>query len=114
MFLRQTSATTATNNNAIHALPQELVAKLRSSLVASSFAQVTAELLQNSIDAHATNIEVYISLVSRTVEIRDDGIGIRPEDFSLLGTRFSCLQLNPLIKRYEELIRIYCLFTDMV
>ncbi|KAJ2975505.1 hypothetical protein NUW58_g8334 [Xylaria curta] len=46
------------------------------------------ELLDNAIDAKATSIEIIISsdTISR-IEVRDDGVGIHPDDYDALGRR---------------------------
>ncbi|KAI0185979.1 histidine kinase-like ATPase, partial [Xylaria flabelliformis] len=60
----------------------------------SSHAQVVTpmllvkELLDNAIDAKATSVEILISpdTVSK-IEVRDDGVGIHPNDYDALGRR---------------------------
>lgn len=72
----------------ISALTQETVRLLGSSLVFSSPVSVVKELVDNAIDARATAVEVYISANTLdSIEIRDNGHGIPPEDFSSLGRR---------------------------
>ncbi|KAJ3012778.1 UNVERIFIED_CONTAM: DNA mismatch repair protein [Siphonaria sp. JEL0065] len=60
---------------------------LRVALFAVSLAQVTAELVQNAVDAGPASVEILINVPERSVEVRDDGAGIAPEDFQLLGQR---------------------------
>ncbi|OIW34992.1 hypothetical protein CONLIGDRAFT_553782, partial [Coniochaeta ligniaria NRRL 30616] len=72
----------------ISALPQETVRLLGSPLVYSSPAAVVKELVDNAIDAHATSVEVFISANTvDSVEVRDNGHGIHPDDFATLGHR---------------------------
>lgn len=72
----------------ISALSQETVRLLGSPLVYSTPLAVVKELVDNAIDAHATAVEVYISANTvDSVEVRDNGHGVHPDDFSSLGRR---------------------------
>ncbi|KAL5611817.1 uncharacterized protein BROUX77_001973 [Berkeleyomyces rouxiae] len=72
----------------IQALPQETVQRLNSSLVITSPDILVKELLENSIDAGATTVEVLISpnTIDR-IQVRDNGCGISPNDYDALGRR---------------------------
>ncbi|KAI6378735.1 hypothetical protein MCOR25_002156 [Pyricularia grisea] len=69
-------------------LPQDTVRLLRGHVVISTPVSVVKELLDNSIDAKATSIEVLVSrnTVDR-IEVRDNGVGIETRDFEALGRR---------------------------
>ncbi|TLD20435.1 hypothetical protein PspLS_08600 [Pyricularia sp. CBS 133598] len=69
-------------------LPQDTVRLLRAHVVISTPVSVVKELLDNSIDAKATIIDVLIShnTVDR-IEVRDNGVGIETRDFEALGRR---------------------------
>ncbi|EHA58264.1 hypothetical protein MGG_04627 [Pyricularia oryzae 70-15] len=69
-------------------LPQDAVRLLRAHVVISTPVSVVKELLDNSIDAKATSIEVLVSrnTVDR-IEVRDNGVGIETRDFEALGRR---------------------------
>jgi DNA mismatch repair protein MutL len=46
------------------------------------------ELVDNAIDAQATSVEIFLSPnTTDCIEVRDNGHGIRPEDFKALGHR---------------------------
>ncbi|KAJ3333786.1 hypothetical protein HDU76_003600 [Blyttiomyces sp. JEL0837] len=84
----------ASNNNdhigsSIHRLPPEVISLLRSSLFTNSLSQVAVELLQNSIDAQASHVEIIVNILEKSLEVRDDGVGIPPDDFPLLGKRYA-------------------------
>ncbi|KAI9336575.1 hypothetical protein BDR26DRAFT_936009 [Obelidium mucronatum] len=72
---------------AILRLDKPHIERLRQGLFATSLAQVAAELLQNALDASPQAVEILINVKERSVEVRDDGRGIAPEDFQLLGQR---------------------------
>ncbi|TLS27620.1 hypothetical protein PpBr36_05407 [Pyricularia pennisetigena] len=69
-------------------LPQDTVRLLRAHVVISTPVSIVKELLDNSIDAKATSIEVVVSrnTVDR-IEVRDNGVGIETRDFEALGRR---------------------------
>ena len=72
----------------ISALPLETIRLLGSPLVITTPVSLVKELIENSIDAGATSVEVLISPDTvETVEIRDNGRGIHPTDFDSLGRR---------------------------
>ncbi|KAI8851480.1 histidine kinase-like ATPase [Chytridium lagenaria] len=73
---------------AIKKLDTKTVARLRSSLFTNSISQIVSELLQNALDANPTQVEVAVNFAEGFVEVRDDGDGIEPEDFRMLGLRF--------------------------
>ncbi|KAK0628139.1 histidine kinase-like ATPase [Bombardia bombarda] len=67
-------------------LPEATGRRLASTLAIPSAVMLIKELLENAIDAEATFVEVLVSpnTVDR-IEVRDNGNGIHPEDFSSLG-----------------------------
>lgn len=72
----------------ISALPQETVRLLGSPLVFSSPVAVVKELVDNAIDANSTSVEVFVALNTvDSLEVRDNGHGIHPDDFATLGRR---------------------------
>lgn len=84
----------------ISALPDETSRLLGSSLTISSPILLVKELLENSIDAGATAVNVLISAntVDR-IEVRDNGHGIPTDDFDALGRRAHTSKL----RSYEQL-----------
>jgi DNA mismatch repair ATPase MutL len=72
----------------IAALPKSTTRLLTSSQVLTTPASLIKELVDNSLDARATSINISIS--SNTVdiiEVRDNGHGIQPDDRAVLGRR---------------------------
>lgn len=66
-------------------LPEETRSKLRSTQILTSLPQVVSELLQNSLDADATEINVGIDLNDWMCWVKDDGHGISKEGLEKLG-----------------------------
>ncbi|KAI0136416.1 hypothetical protein BJ170DRAFT_601639 [Xylariales sp. AK1849] len=84
----------------IIALPESDVRQLGSPLVISTPISLVKELLDNAIDAKATTVEVLISPNTiDKIEVRDNGIGIHPNDYDSLGRRGHTSKL----KTFEEL-----------
>ncbi|KAI1107895.1 hypothetical protein F4804DRAFT_296272 [Jackrogersella minutella] len=72
----------------ISRLPESTTRLLGSPLVITTPVSLVKELLDNSIDANASSIEIIISADTvKKIEVRDNGIGIHPDDYSSLGRR---------------------------
>ena len=69
----------------ISSLPVTTRSKLRSSQILTSIPQLVSELVQNSLDAGARNIDVSICLEDWECWVRDDGHGISRDGFAVLG-----------------------------
>lgn len=67
-------------------LPDDTIRLLGSAAVITTPVALVKELLENSIDAGATSIDILISqnTVDR-IEVRDNGNGIHPDDYKFLG-----------------------------
>ncbi|KAJ1569210.1 hypothetical protein HK405_008358, partial [Cladochytrium tenue] len=105
----------------IRALPPGVAARLRSAQAVASVGSVARELVANALDAGATSVkvreskrasqmiamnarvggvfvpdvaaaQVRFSVAERSVEVMDDGGGICPDDFRILGTSNGRLQ----------------------
>lgn len=67
-------------------LPEDTFRRLGSTLVIANPLALLKELLDNAIDSGATSIEVLVSPDAvEKIEVRDNGCGISPEDYNLLG-----------------------------
>lgn len=84
----------------ISALPEPVAKRLAGHLNIASPVVLVKELLDNAIDAQATSVEVIISpnTVDK-IEVRDNGVGIIPDDYDSLGRRGHTSKL----KTFEEL-----------
>ncbi|KAF9139379.1 DNA mismatch repair protein [Linnemannia schmuckeri] len=70
--------------------------ELRASLVVNSLEQCTAELIQNSIDANASSIEVKVDVAGHSLQVSDNGDGISPADMARIGTRYATSKCSSL------------------
>jgi DNA mismatch repair protein MLH3 len=61
---------------AIQPIPHPLRNRLRSAYLLNSFPQLVSELLQNSLDAKATDIRIGIDCDDWSCWVRDNGSGI--------------------------------------
>lgn len=89
--------------NPIKRLEKDVADRIAAGEVILRPASVVKELLENSIDAHATQIEV--SLLDgglKTIKFRDNGDGIHPDDLMLLCERFATSKLT----KYEDLLSL--------
>ncbi|CAG8434863.1 760_t:CDS:10 [Diversispora eburnea] len=81
-------------------LEEAAIQKLRSSSI-NSTSQCVLELVQNSLDALATTIEIHVDVTKYFVQVIDNGTGIKPEDMNQICTRHAtskCHSLEDLSK----------------
>lgn len=86
----------------IKQLSEELVKKIAAGEVIERPASVVKELVENSIDAGATKIEIEISRTGKYVKVSDNGMGIDPGDIPLLFSRHATSK----IKRFDDLWKL--------
>ncbi|XXG94799.1 hypothetical protein Hte_001057 [Hypoxylon texense] len=84
----------------ISRLPKTTTQLLGSSLVIITPVTLVKELIDNSIDAKATSIEILVSPDTiKKIEVRDNGLGIHPDDYDALGRRSHTSKL----RSYDDL-----------
>ncbi|KAF2025476.1 hypothetical protein EK21DRAFT_76356 [Setomelanomma holmii] len=62
-------------------LPPDVVAQIKSSTTIVSLTGVVLELLKNSLDGRATNVEATVDFARGACTVEDDGLGIAPPEF---------------------------------
>ncbi len=85
--------------NRIQLLPQVLVNKIAAGEVIVRPASVVKELIENSIDARATQIAITVENQGRDITVTDNGEGIAAGDISLVIQRHSTSKIS----RYEDI-----------
>jgi DNA mismatch repair protein MutL len=77
----------------IKVLSKEVIDKIAAGEVVQRPVSVIKELIENSLDANATCIEVQIHSLSH-MSVMDDGDGITPEDLPMAAVRFATSKLT--------------------
>jgi DNA mismatch repair protein MutL len=86
----------------IKVLPQELVDKISAGEVINRPASVLKELIENSIDAKATKIEINIEEGGKKlIEVIDNGIGIKPDEIVLAVKRHTTSKIDSMDDLYN-------------
>ncbi len=83
----------------IKQLSEDLIKKIAAGEVIERPASVVKELVENSIDAGATKIEIEIERAGKYIKVSDNGMGIEPEDIDLLFARHATSK----IKNFDDL-----------
>lgn len=77
-------------DGSLERLPDATASKIRSMQILTSLSQVVSELLQNSIDAGASHIEVGVDAENWSCWVRDDGSGMTKDSLmKLVGNEHS-------------------------
>ena len=90
----------------VHVLPEEIIAKIAAGEVIDRPASVIKELVENSIDAGSTSIEVTLKDAGKKlIVVKDNGSGIDQEDLETIFHRHATSK----IKSSEDLFDIHSL-----
>ena len=79
-------------DGSIRLLDGSTVHRIRSSMVVRSLAQCAVELVENALDANASTIKIFVHMEDSVLSVVDDGCGIDPDNFELLGRRYGIHQ----------------------
>ncbi len=86
----------------INKLSKDLINKIAAGEVIERPASVVKELLENSIDADSTKVEIRISHDCRNIRIADNGSGIHPDDIDIAFFKHTTSKIS----KYDDLWEI--------
>ena len=88
--------------HSIKILPKDVVDKISAGEVINRPASVLKELLENSIDAEANKIDVYVEAGGkRLIEVVDNGVGIKPDEITLAVKRHATSKIEDIDDLYN-------------
>lgn len=89
-------------NNKVHILPAEIISKIAAGEVIERPASVLKELIENSIDANATSIEVIVKDAGKNlIQIKDNGSGISQDDLDVIFNRHATSKIQTIDDLYN-------------
>ena len=80
----------------IKKLDRDVSLKLRSQVSVASITSAVREIVQNSVDADASDVKVTLDLTSLSFIVTDNGKGIHPDDLMLIGSQYCTSKLDNL------------------
>ena len=90
--------------NEIKLLPDHLINQIKAGEVVESPSSLIKELIENSLDAGANNVEIHIlNLGIDRIEIKDNGSGISPKELPLAFGRHATSK----IRNFSDIYNIY-------
>lgn len=88
----------------IHLLPEHIIDQIKAGEVIERPSTLIKEIIENSIDAKATKIELhFVSNGLELIHIKDNGIGINADDLHLAF----CRHATSKIKQFEDIYHLY-------
>ncbi len=82
------------NAGKIKLLSSEVINQIAAGEVVERPAHLVKELIENSLDAKASKIEIYFSEGGKNIRVLDNGFGIHPEDLALVFQRHSTSKIT--------------------
>ena len=79
----------------VHILSADLISKIAAGEIIERPASVVKELVENSLDAGATHIELYLKDAGKTlIRVKDNGCGIEEEDLNNIFLRHATSKIQ--------------------
>lgn len=86
----------------IHLLPDEIISKIAAGEVIERPASAVKELLENSLDAQSSSIEIHLKQAGKTlIQVKDNGGGIEADDIEKVFLRHSTSKIGQLSDLYH-------------